>query len=78
MALFAPIAALQLFAWRVAYGLSLTPTFFGEPTFTSPQRGFPVALAGLALGTPFLVIARKLRSDEVRFAIRDAEGQRPF
>jgi len=70
-------AVVQLFSLRVAYGLSCTTDYFGNVLpFTNPGNAAPTVLAGLLFGVPFIVLARKLRSAELRFALRDAALRR--
>lgn len=49
---------------------------FGTTTYFDPTRVIAPFVAGLLLSLPFAFMAKSLRSEEVRFAVRDAENER--
>lgn len=69
-------ALLMWFTWRVCGELGSVPSYFGTTTYFDPTRAVWPFIGGTLTSLPFVFLARSLRSDEVRFAVRDAELQR--
>jgi hypothetical protein len=69
-------ALLMWFTLHVCRELGSVPSYFGTTTFFDPSRALWPFIGGTLTSLPFVLLARSLRSEEVRFAVRDAEAQR--
>jgi hypothetical protein len=72
----ATFALMMWFTLHVCGELGSVPSYFGTTTFFDPSRALWPFIGGTLTSLPFVFLARSLRSDEVRFAVRDAEAQR--
>jgi hypothetical protein len=69
-------ALFMLFTFHVCYAFGQVPKYYSRGTEFDPARALVPLLMGLILSVPFALMARALRSDEVRHAVADAEAAR--
>ncbi len=65
-------AGFILFTLTFCNGFARTIGYFGSSEF-DPSRAILPFFMGSSFAVPFLIMARKLRSQEVRYAVRDTE-----
>jgi hypothetical protein len=72
------LATILLLTLRWAYSVAMVPTYWGSGqqlgNWHHVSRALSGLLVGALVGAPFLILASKLRTPEVRHAIRDAEA----
>jgi hypothetical protein len=66
----------MLFTLQFCSVIGEVPTYYGYGTYFDATRAVWPFLGGTLTSLPFVFLARALRSDEVRFAVRDAEARR--
>ena len=66
----------MLFTLHFCSAFGNVPTYYGYGTYFDATRVVWPFLGGTLTSLPFVFMARALRSDEVRFAVRDAEVRR--
>jgi len=73
----ATFALLMLFTLHFCSLFGSVPSPWGYSTYFDATRVVFPFLGGTLTSLPFVLMARALRSEEVRFAVRDAELRRP-
>jgi hypothetical protein len=72
----ATFGSFMLLTLQICSASGSVPTYYGYGTYFDATRAVWPFVCGTVTSLPFVFMARALRSDEVRFAIRDAEVRR--